>query len=509
MLSDAAVVGAPIISESNFGDGFRDDFDTLDLETSAAVGNRTGKWKKGFIHANMAEFGFTYGSDENPGDNFVHAAINNEEQVYVDNRKPPPSGVNPYTLENGALKITSAPVLPQDSDWARVKDAYLNPDGTRGQFVRNKPVKYTSGMVSTYGRFAMSFGRFRARVKTPYGAVGNSNDINQRSAVFPAALWSLMDIPYGADINGDPFADGRTTYRGGRPNGGGINLELDGDENFGESATAIHQTTHFHPAGTPQGNNSSSPRTIETGADLRNVWRETGYDVFPEKIAFFVNGVYTHIVDTPDEIRNGLPKYVPNPSAPFDPIIDAGNVARTDGRQQHADGSTRYMCHVIIMNLARDGKFPRDLAKLVHDDPNNSLPPHSDTVSMLIDWVEARPLLVDNPDNFPMRINGVPVQVDGSTGGVDTPSGNPASTNAGAYRPVLGDGVRFTPSHGAGIVEYYLTNPDEHMPGHWNYDDYGTDATLIGSATESRLRLQVARTASRTPRLVRWVPDSQ
>jgi len=50
------------------------------------------------------------------------------------------------------------------------------------------------------------------------------------------------------------------------------------------------------------------------------------------------------------------------------------------------------------------------------------------------------------------------------------PSGATNTTNATGYRPVLGDGVRFAPSHGAGIVEYFLANPEDHMPGRWNYD---------------------------------------
>jgi hypothetical protein len=412
-LSDAAIVGAPIVAESNFGDGFRDDFNTLDIETSTEAGNRSGKWKLGFIHANMAANGFTYGSDENAanGDNFVHAAINFETQVYEDTRKPNPTGATSFAIDNGVLKITSRLVnAGAETEWAKVKDYNLNPDGTLGTFVRDKQAKYTSGMISTYGRFAMSFGRFRWKVKTPYGAVGNSADVNARSAVFPAPAWLLQDIPYGCDINGEPFGDGLTTYRPARPNGGGIGHEIDVDENFGESATDLHQTVHAHPAGTPQGTSDSSPLTLSRSQDLRSAWRVSGADVFPEKIAFFVDGVYTHIVATTDEVANGLPIYEPQVGAEYDPVMDSDGHARVIGRQTHADGSTRYMCHVMISNLARDGKYPRDLAKQVVD-AGGTLPAHLDTVDMEIDYAEARPLLVDNPDAYPMRINGVPTTV--------------------------------------------------------------------------------------------------
>lgn len=407
-LSDLAVVGQPIVDDANFGEGFRDDFDSLDIETSSTPGNRTGAWKHGFVHANMAQYGFTYGSDENPtnGDNFVHAAINFEDQVYPDTRKPNVYGASGLSVSDSVLTITSRPKTTAEADYARVKDYELNADGTLGDFKRDHPVAYTSEMLSKFGRFAMSFGRFRARVKTPYGADGSSSDVNQRKAVFPAALWTLQEILYGCDINGEPFGDGATTYRPARPNGGGILHEIDADENFGESTTDLHQTVHAHPAGTPQGESSSDPLTIDLGKDLRNEWRESGVDIFPEKIAFFVDGVYTHVVATTDEIQNGLPLYVPQPGAEYDPVMVDSTTAQTNGRQTHPDGSTRYMRHVPILNLARNGKYPRDLARQLHN-AGTPMPAHQETVSMEIDWVEAKVLLTDNPDTLPLSYNGI------------------------------------------------------------------------------------------------------
>ena len=417
-LSDNAIVGNAIAAESNFGDGFREDWDTLDVETSSEVGNRDGRWKRGFIHANMAEYGFTYGSDEDTaaGDNFVHAAINYETQVYPDTRKPHPSGWSGLSTTAGVLKIESRLVDSSNAseyDWARVKTNGLNADGSdNGVLDRAKRAKYVSEMLSTYGRFAMSFGRFRWRVKAPYGADGASSDVNQRSAVFPAAGWLLQDIPYGCDINGEPLGDGRTTYRPGRPNGGGILHEIDAHENFGESETDVHHTVHAHPAGTPNGSSESTPYTLNRTQDLRDVWCEAGVDVFPEKIAFFVDGIYTHVVDTSDEVQNGLFLYEPVTGEEYNQVMDSANTARTLGRQTNPDGSTRYMKHVMITNLARDGKYPRDLAKIVLD-AGGTLPPHPDSCDMEVDWCEARPLLVDNPDAYPINFNGVSIAVDG------------------------------------------------------------------------------------------------
>jgi hypothetical protein len=160
-----------------------------------------------------------------------------------------------------------------------------------------------------------------------------------------------------------------------------------------------------------------SPSTIIRSANLRSVWRESGVDVFPEKIAFHIDGVYTKIVATPDEIRNGLPLYEPIPGQEYDPVMVSANTAKVIGRQQHANGSLRYPCHVIIANLARDGKYPLDLARQVITS-GGVLPAHTDTCSMEIDYIEMRPLIVDNPDQFTLRVNGVPTAADGSTGGV-------------------------------------------------------------------------------------------
>ncbi len=506
---DSISVGDPVIAESHFGDGFRDDFDSLDIETSSTPGNRTGKWKKGFIHANMAQNGFTYGSDEGnrAGDNFVHAAINYETAVYDDTRKPNPSGWSPFSVSGGVLTITSRPVDAGDAaeyEWARVKTPLVDASGNYVGDSYDARAKYVSGMLSTYGRFALSFGRFRARVKTPYGADGSSSDIRQNSAIFPAALWSLQDIPYDADINGEPLASANTTYRPARPNGGGILHEIDGDENFGESATSIHQTVHAHPAGTAQGSSDSDPLTIPIGKNLRSEWRESGYDVFPDRIAFFVDGVYTHVVSTTDEIQNGLPLYAVDSAEPYNPVMTSANTAEVVGRQQHPDGSTRYMRHVLICNLARDGLYPRQLARQIVQ-AGNSLPAHADTVSVEIDYIEARPLLTDNPDTLPMSINGVATAADGSTAGTGTETG---TASLPGYTPTLGFGIRHRQGATSGEIVYYLENPEAVGPGTWIIDEYGDDATVLSDDLRGdSVRLLLPSVSTTTPRLIRFAPD--
>lgn len=425
-------VGDPIVDDSNFTTGFRDDFDgPLDIETDSAPGNRSGKWKAGYMHANIDTISFAYGSDENlnpnrTGDNFVHNGINSETQVYPDTRKPHPSGWSPFSTANGVLEITSRPVDQNDAaevDWARVK---ITPKDANGQDLTlsyNHPAKYVSGMLSTFGRFSCSFFRLRGRVKSPYGADGSSADFNQRSAVFPAPLWTLQDVPYGMDINGDPLNNGTQTYGPARPNGSGTFYEADADESFGESATRIHQTLHRHPPGTIRGNSTNESAAIPIGKDLRSDWRITGMDFFPDRVCYFVDGVYKRIVMNSDEIYNGLPRYAVDPTYPNLPVRPTETTAQQVGRQQHHDGSTRYMKHCLICNLARDGAWPRNQARnWVLGNFQPPLPPHQDTVSMEMDWVEIMPLVTDNPDQWPISRNGVLEALDGSTYIPPTPS---------------------------------------------------------------------------------------
>lgn len=72
----------------------------------------------------------------------------------------------------------------------------------------------------------------------------------------------------------------------------------------------------------------------------------------------------------------------------------------------------------ILMNLARDGKYPRDLARQIHQ-AGGTLPPHTDTAEMWVDEVAAYPLVTDNPDKFGIRINGVETETPGAGDGVE------------------------------------------------------------------------------------------
>ena len=70
--------------------------------------------------------------------------LNDEQEIYSD----PTIGVDPFSIQNGALDITAAP----STDLA----------STSGQ-------PYTSGVVTTYGSFSQTYGYFEMRAKLPSG----------------------------------------------------------------------------------------------------------------------------------------------------------------------------------------------------------------------------------------------------------------------------------------------------------------------------------------------------
>lgn len=419
-LWDNIQVGDPLIDEGNFQPTYRDDFNTLSVSTSSEFQSRDANWKRGFLHGMIDPIDFRYGSDEGdrPGDNFVHAAINDERQVYPDERKPHPSGWSGLSVVNGKLVLTSRLVDANDAaeyEWARLKGAYKDANEQYlgdGYDIR---AKYVSEMLSGYGRISASFFRTRIVVKVPYGADGSSADFNQRSAAF-AAAWFLQEIGYGWDINGDLIGNGTQTYAPGRPNGSNRFFEIDTMENFGESATIVHQTVHQHPPGTAATSSIQESLAINTGSDVRANANEYGFDLYPDRICFFINGVYTHIVETDDEIRNGLFKYVVNPAARSKPLMVNETTAQTDGRQQHHDGSTRYMKHTPIINIARDGGYPRRLARTwVTEGYTPPLPAHQDTLDMEVELFEMKALVTENPDQWPILRKGVLEKLDGTT----------------------------------------------------------------------------------------------
>jgi beta-glucanase (GH16 family) len=109
-------------------------------------------------------------------DQWAYTLVSNgETQAYVgpgfQGRGEQDIGVNPFSVNNGVLTITAAPVSPEDAYGAWNRD-------------------YTSGMINTLGSFAQKYGYFEMRAELP-GAVGS----------WPA-FW-MMPYPFQANVEAD------------------------------------------------------------------------------------------------------------------------------------------------------------------------------------------------------------------------------------------------------------------------------------------------------------------
>lgn len=459
-LVDGIVLGGDILPDLHFGSAafYEDWTNGLDLESSAEPGNRTGKWKAGLYADNWTQYGVTWGyaTGSQPDENYIHAAINDESQVYWTPRSPAPSGFNPFSIVNDHLVITSRPVVPADADWARVKKYTRDADGRtvvrsthldgspnvqkngEPSLSVNYPADYTSGMITTHNRFAMGFGRFRWRAKSPYGADGSSSDFNQQRAIFPAAGWLLEEFKHGRGVNGEQISD-TTSYSPGRyyrdANGvkrkGSGTPEIDVDESFGAYLDRVHQTTHLHTGTTRDLVGDAS--TINVGYDVRGNWTDSGVDIIPRPngigvIAFFINGKYTKIVPMSEEI------WAPKCIFETEPGARYSITGVTDGIQTHANGDPKFIRWNMLTNLARDGKYPRYLAR----QRGNSAPAHTEVCSLEMDYCGAFPLLDDNPDSFGISLRGVAHATD--SGASFDSSAPPAGGTGGAGGGDGGDG---------------------------------------------------------------------
>lgn len=527
-LADLVVLGASILPDSHFAttQGFYDDFSRgLNLETSNEPGNTTGDWKRGMYSDNWCRFGLTWGSDKTYGP----AQINRERQKYISPKYPHPSGWSGLSIQNGNLVQRSEPIDPNDAaefEWAKVK-GYAHTDsptpyGGTGPFGPVQ-VDYKSEMISTFGRFAMSFGRFMNRSKMAAGQFGGTNLKSQRRAIFPATGWLLREQIYGSDMNGQPIAGGETMYRGAYPNGNkGFRTELDFNENFGESKTKYHQTLHRnHPR------YSQTSRTVDIGYDFTLSFVDSGVDVIPHPngggvVGFHTNGIYTSVVPMSSEMRDPLKIYktvdgepyreaAPD-GRPYDTLSDAERqniLVGVEGERTHANGAPEHMRYCLISNLARDGNYPMNLAWDVFNDPNNSAPPHSDVCQNEIEWIGAFPLIDENPDEFGMSRRGVPTDAEGRTS-VSTGGTGSGSTPSLVVRPKRNPDVIDQPSVVAAGTYKTLV---QQIPEGADVDEYtfawsaGAGATIAGPADQQQVTIlidndaqdDISVTCNRTP----------
>jgi beta-glucanase (GH16 family) len=177
---------------------FDDEFNSLSLWDP---NTRTGTWQ-----TNLGG---------NPKDQWAYTLVSNgETEAYVapgyQGRGEQDIGVNPFSVNNGVVTITAAPVSSEDAyaTWNR---------------------DYTSGMLNTLGSFSQKYGYFEMRAELPNVA-----------GTWPA-FW-LMPSPYQANAEADIMealgATPTVDYR--RAFGGDNGTESQSDNVLREDPTGFH-----------------------------------------------------------------------------------------------------------------------------------------------------------------------------------------------------------------------------------------------------------------------------
>ncbi len=396
---DAIVEGAPKLDSSHFGVGFYEDWIDYDVNQSNGPGATDGKWRRGFYLDQMPPGG----NADWGGSFFGHTAVNNERQHYGSQRYRHPDGYEGIHVQDGILVMQSRPVDKRnfrDMDRCRINGVYgqLDSAGNSYSALNNHLAAYYGESLTTHHRYSQSFGEFEARLRMPYGAYLDPSDVLQRKCVFPA-WWLLQAIPVGRDINGDQTADG-STWMPAKFHAGNIVTEIDILEGFGYDAYQAHQTLHYYLENSSGPNDGAwqDARTVFLDFDMWRDWFTAGVHVTPGKIGMFINGIYTYVIDTPPEIGDGMRLAVPDPLSPGKPA------SFTSGYQLHPDGNKRYMQFFMLLNVARDSSLGVLSGKQYSLDAGYMPPPHQDTVTMYVDWVQAKPLITDNPDTYGIMV---------------------------------------------------------------------------------------------------------
>ena len=194
---------------------FADEFDTGTLDTS--------KWNTSYL----------WGPE---------LTINSEKQYYVDTRRDPDFGFDPFTFENGNLVINSIPT----------------PAALREK-ANNKP--YLSGVITSYDAFKFTYGYAEMRARMPYGKG------------YWTAFW-LLNAYYGDE---DP--------------------EIDIVEFIGHDQDVAYHTYHYYDR---HGNLRSTKSEPTPGIDFTADFHTFGVDWRPGSLVFYIDGVEVHRISDPE-----------------------------------------------------------------------------------------------------------------------------------------------------------------------------------------------------------------
>lgn len=231
---------------------------------------------------------------------------NRERQVYVD-RDFLGLGLQPFSHRHGVLTITARPMSPRTK---KAVAAALAQEKDDVQDTHLKDVAYTSGMISTRGRFAQAYGYFEMRARWPAG-----------KGLWPA-FWLL-------------------------PTHGGWPPEIDVMESVGSSkGMDVFQTVHSKAAG----KHRSKTKKI-TKLDV-SAFHTYAVMWTPQELIFFIDGVETSRHPTPKDAHS--PKFLiinlavggkwpgePNSKTPMPARMDIDfvRVWRLEPQRWEADGN--------------------------------------------------------------------------------------------------------------------------------------------------------------------------
>jgi Ca2+-binding RTX toxin-like protein len=207
--------------KSNLKLSFQDEFNTLSLQADG------GTWRTSYDAAGVAR----------------SLPTNGEQEIYMD-QKYLGLGVNPFSLDDGVLTISGAKAS------AEVKAA--------------TGYDYTSGMLSSKGKFAQTYGYFEIRCELPSGQ-GN----------WPA-FWLLP-----ADGSWPP--------------------ELDVFEVLGNDSSAVYTTAHSKATGSHTGSGISS-----WAGDLSEGMHTYGVLWTKDELVWYVDGAEVFRTETPADMNKPM-----------------------------------------------------------------------------------------------------------------------------------------------------------------------------------------------------------
>jgi beta-glucanase (GH16 family) len=170
----------PVDTSANLHMTFGDEFNSLNLR----VGN-TGIWNTSYPWAGPSG-----------------ASLTGELEWYINANYAPTSAIKPWTVNNGILDLTATPTDPSIQS-----------------YVGGHP--YTSGMLTTYGTFAQTYGYFEMRAELPAGqGLAPAFWLLPENKSWPPEL-DVMEVigsdptslvtTVHSDSTGKPIATGQTT----------------------------------------------------------------------------------------------------------------------------------------------------------------------------------------------------------------------------------------------------------------------------------------------------------